>query len=219
VSNNASSRRKRLCPQMFFHSASPARKLVEFQTKATIFAQGDAARSVIYIQEGRIKLSVFSATGGEAVVAILGPDDFLGEGCLTDQPVRIGTATAIAPSTLLVIERDEMIRALHQEHEFFRRFVLYIVSRNIRVEEDLVDQLLNSAEKRLARTLLLLARPRKDDQREEIVPQVTQETLAEMVGTTRTRVNVFMNRFKKRGFISYSNGLHINRSLLSAVTS
>ena len=203
--------------QLFLESAGVARKVVEFPIKATVFAQGDPAKTVMYIQKGRVKLSVVNESGKEAVVAVLGLGDFLGEGCLTGQPIRIGTATAIAPSTLLVIEKDEMIRVLHEEHELSDRFISYILSRNIRVEEDLVDQLFNSTEKRLARTLLLLARYGKENQPEKVVPKVSQEVLAEMIGTTRSRVNLFMNKFKKLGFIKYNGGLHIDSSLLSVV--
>jgi CRP-like cAMP-binding protein len=160
---------------------------------------------------------VVDATGKEAVVAILGPGDFFGEGCLTGEPIRIGTATAIAPRTLLVIEKDEMIRALHEEHELSDRFITYMLSRTIRIEADLVDQLFNSTEKRLARTLLMLARYGKENHPEKVVPKVSQEILAEMIGTTRSRVNLFMNKFKKLGFIKYNGGLHIDSSLLSVV--
>jgi CRP/FNR family transcriptional regulator, cyclic AMP receptor protein len=203
--------------QVFLDSAGVARKVVDFQIKAMIFAQEDLAKSVMYIQKGRVKLSVVNATGKEAVVAVLGPGDFLGEGCLRDQPIRMATATAIAPSTLLVIEKNEMIRVLHEEHELSDRFISYILSRTIRVEEDLVDQLFNSTEKRLARTLLLLARYGKENQPQQVVPKVSQEILAEMIGTSRSRVNLFMNKFKKLGFIRYNGGLHINSSLLNVV--
>ena len=203
--------------QQFLDSAGVARKVVEYQVKTTIFAQGNPAKSVMYIQKGRIKLSVVNATGKEAVLGVLGPGDFLGEGCLRDQPIRMGTATAIAPSTLLLIEKEEMIRVLHEEHELSDHFISYILSRNIRVEEDLVDQLFNSTEKRLARTLLLLARYGKENQPEKVVPKVSQEILAEMIGTTRSRVNLFMNKFKKLGFIKYNGELHINSSLLNIV--
>ena len=203
--------------QLFLDSAGVARKLVEFPVKASIFAQGDAAKTVLYIQKGRVKLSVVNESGKEAVVAVLGPDDFLGEGCLTGQPIRIATATAIAPSTLLVIEKREMTRVLHEEHELSDRFISYMLARNVRVEEDLVDQLFNSTEKRLARTLLLLAQYGKENQPEKVVPKISQEILAEMIGTTRSRVNLFMNKFKKLGFIRYNGGLHIDSSLLSVV--
>jgi len=150
-------------------------------------------------------------------VAVLGPGDFFGEGCLAGQPIRIGTATAITPATLLVIEKKEMMRLLHHEHEFSDRFITYMLSRNIRIEEDLVDQLFNSSEKRLARTLLLLARYGTEDKPQRVLPKIAQETLAEMVGTTRSRVNFFMNKFRKLGFIKYNGGLQINTSLLSVV--
>ena len=204
--------------QLFLDSAGVAKKVAEFRVKATIFAQGDPAKTVMYIQKGRVKLSVVNAIGKEAVVAVLGAGDFLGEGCLTGQPIRIGTATAIAPSTLLVIEKHEMVRVLHEEHELSDRFISYMLSRNTRVEADLVDQLFNSTEKRLARTLLLLARYGKEDnQPEKVVAKISQETLAEMIGTTRSRVNLFMTKFKRLGFIHDDGGLHINPSLLSVV--
>ena len=155
--------------------------------------------------------------GKEAVVAVLGPGDFFGEGCLAGQPIRIGTATTVTPTTALVIEKEEMIRALHDEHAFSDRFITYMLSRNIRIEEDLVDQLFNSSEKRLARTLLLLARYGKEDKPQRLLPKIPQETLAEMIGTTRPRVNFFMNKFRKLGFIKYNGGLQINTSLLSVV--
>jgi CRP/FNR family transcriptional regulator, cyclic AMP receptor protein len=203
--------------QHFLDSAGVARKVVEFQIKKTIFAQGDPAKTVLYIQKGRVKLSVVNGVGREAVVAVLGPGDFFGEGCLASQPIRIGTAIAIAPSTLLVIEKEQMTRVLHEERELSDRFISYMLSRNIRIEEDLVDQLFNSSEKRLARTLLLLARYGKEDKPQKMVPKVSQEMLAEMVGTTRSRVNFFMNKFRKLGFIKYNGGLHVESSLLSVV--
>jgi CRP-like cAMP-binding protein len=190
---------------------------VEYQGKATIFAQGDSSKHVIYIQKGGVKLSVVNEVGREAVVAMLGPGDFFGEGCLSGQKICIGTATATTPTTVLAIERDEMVRVLHAEHEFSDRFIKYMLSRNIRVEADLVDQLFNSTEKRLARTLLLLARYGKKDQPQKVLAKISQETLAEMIGTTRSRVNLFMNKFKKLGFIDTNDGLHINSSLLSVV--
>jgi len=193
--------------QVFLDSAGVARKVVQYQIKKTIFGQGDPAKSVMYIQKGRVKLSVVNATGKEAVVAVLGPGDFFGEGCLAGQSIRIGTATAIAASTVLVIEKKEMNRVLHQEHELSDRFISYILSRNIRVEEDLVDQLFNSTEKRLARTLLMLARYGKEDQPQKVLAKVSQQTLAEMIGTTRSRVNLFMNKFKRLGFIDTNGGL------------
>ena len=185
--------------------------------KETVFAQGDPAENVMYIQEGGVKLTVVNEPGKEAVVAILGPGDFLGEGCLAGQSTCIATATTIAPTTVLVIEKNEMIRVLHEEHEFSDRFISYVLSRNIRVEEDLIDQLFNSTEKRLARTLLLLARYGKESQSQKVIPKVSQEMLAEMIGTTRSRVNLFMNKFRKLGFIKYNGEIHINDSLLSVV--
>ena len=203
--------------QAFLESAGLARKVAEFAKKETIFSQGDLCKDVLYIQKGGVRLSVVNEAGKEAVVAVLGPGDFFGEGCLAGQPIRIGTATAIAPTTALVIEKKEMIRVLHHEHEFSDRFITYMLSRNIRIEEDLVDQLFNSSEKRLARTLLLLARYGTEDKPQRVLPKVAQETLAEMVGTTRSRVNFFMNKFRKLGFIKYNGGLQINTSLLSVV--
>jgi CRP/FNR family transcriptional regulator, cyclic AMP receptor protein len=162
-------------------------------------------------------LSVVNEVGREAVVAIWGPGDFLGEGCLSGQPVRMGTATAVTPTTLLVFEKQETVRVLHAEHELSDRFITYMLSRNLRTEQDLIDRLFNSTEKRLARTLLLLARYGKQDQPEAAVPKVSQEVLAEMIGTTRSRVNLFMNKFKKLGFIHYNGGLQVHTSLLSVV--
>jgi CRP/FNR family transcriptional regulator, cyclic AMP receptor protein len=202
--------------QAFLDSAGVARKVTEFSKKQAIFTQGDPAKNVLYIQKGGVRLSVVNETGKEAVVAVLGPGDFFGEGCLAGQPIRIGSATAIAPTTLLVIEKKEMSRVLHSEHAFSDRFISYMLSRNIRVEEDLVDQLFNSSEKRLARTLLLLARYGEDEP-QKVLAKISQETLAEMVGTTRSRVNFFMNKFRKLGFIKYNGGLHIDTSLLSVV--
>jgi CRP/FNR family transcriptional regulator, cyclic AMP receptor protein len=203
--------------QAFLESAGVARKVAEFQRGEAVFTQGEPAKRVYYIQKGGVKLSVVSAAGKEAVVAILGPGDFFGEGCMAGQPVRMGSATTITPATLLVIEKEEMIRVLHQEHALSDRFISHMLGRNIRIEEDLVDQLFNSREKRLARTLLLLARYGKQEPPHGVIPQVSQETLAEMVGTTRSRVNFFMNKFRKLGFIEYNGGLKINNSLLSVV--
>jgi CRP/FNR family cyclic AMP-dependent transcriptional regulator len=203
--------------QAFLDSAGLARRVVEYRRSETIYSQGEPTENVLYIQKGGIKLSVVNEVGKEAVVAMLGPGDFFGEGGMAGQLVRMGTATAITPTTLLVIEKEEMIRVLHAEHEFSDRFVAYMLTRNIRVEQDLIDQLFNSSEKRLARTLLLLAQYGKQDQPQKVVAKISQETLAEMIGTTRSRVNFFMNKFKKMGFIGYNGGLHINASLLSVV--
>jgi CRP/FNR family cyclic AMP-dependent transcriptional regulator len=203
--------------QAFLDSAGVARKVVEFKKKETIFSQGDQAKNVLYIQKGGVRLSVVNETGKEAVVGVLGEGDFFGEGCLAGQPLRIGTANAITPTTVMMIEKKEMIRVLHDEHAFSDRFITYMLARNIRIEEDLVDQLFNSSEKRLARTLLLLARYGKEDKPQRVLPKIPQEMLAEMVGTTRSRVNFFMNKFRKLGFIKYNGGLQINTSLLSVV--
>jgi CRP/FNR family cyclic AMP-dependent transcriptional regulator len=203
--------------QTFLESAGVARTIVEFQAKDNIFSQGDVGKDIMYIQKGTVKLSVVSKTGKEAIVAMLKPGDFLGEGALAGQSVRIATATSATAVTLLAINLKEMIRVLHAEHAFSDRFIAYMVGRNIRIEEDLIDQLFNSSEKRLARTLLLLARYGNHEKPQFVLPKVSQETLAEMVGTTRSRVNFFMNKFKKLGFINYDGGLHVNDSLLSVV--
>ncbi|HEY7450793.1 MAG TPA: Crp/Fnr family transcriptional regulator [Vicinamibacterales bacterium] len=190
---------------------------MEFRRLAVIFAQGDPCDSVMYIQKGAVRLSVLSHSGKEAIVAMLGPGDFLGEGALAGQPVRMGTATAVAVSTVLILPKQQMTRLLHEEPGFSDRFIQYMLSRNLRIEEDLVDQLFNSSEKRLARTLLLLARYGKEDKPHRVLPKLSQEMLAEMIGTTRSRVNFFMNKFRKLGFIEYNGGLKINTSLLSVV--
>jgi len=203
--------------QAFLDSAGVARKLTEFERAEVVYAQGDSANGVMYLQRGSVKLTVVNENGKEAVVGILGPGDFFGEGCLAGQPVRMGTATAITPSTVLLIEKKEMFRVLHEEHALSDRFIRFMLARNIRIEEDLVDQLFNSSEKRLARTLLLLARYGREDKPHGVLPKMSQETLAEMVGTTRSRVNFFMNKFRKLGFIEYNGGLQINTSLLSVV--
>ena len=203
--------------KIFLDSAGLGRRVAKFLGKETVFAQGDPAKNVLYIQEGGVKLTVVNETGKEAVVAILGPGDFFGEGCLAGQTICIATATAIAPTTVLVIEKSEMIRVLHGEHEFSDRFIAHMLARNIRVEEDLIDQLFNSSEKRLARTLLLLARYGTPGLPQKVLPKVSQEMLAEMIGTTRSRVNFFMNKFRKLGFIQYDGEIRVNDSLLSVV--
>jgi CRP/FNR family transcriptional regulator, cyclic AMP receptor protein len=204
--------------QAFLDSAGVARKVVEYRSSQNVFSQGDPTSSVLYIQKGGVKLTVVNEVGKEAVLAILGPGDFFGEGGMAGQSVRMGTATEITPTTLLVVEKSEMIRVLHTEHAFSDRFVSYMLSRNIRIEEDLIDQLFNSSEKRLARTILLLARYGKEDQPDGVLPKVSQETLAEMIGTTRSRVNFFMNKFRRLGFIQYNNGgLQVHKSFLSVV--
>ena len=203
--------------QAFLDSAGVARKIVEYRRSEIIFAQGDPCDSVLYIQKGGVKLSVLSKTGREAVVAMLGPGDFFGEGCLAGQPTRMGSATAITGSTILVVDKDHMVRLLHKQHSLSDRFITHMLARNIRIEEDLVDQLFNSSEKRLARTLLLLARYGEQDKPQKAVPKISQATLAEMVGTTRSRVNFFMNKFKRLGFIEYKDGLKVHNSLLTVV--
>ena len=203
--------------QAFLDSAGRARRVVKYRRGEVVFSQGDPCDDVRYIQSGGIKLSVLSRTGKEAVVAMLEPGDFFGEGALAGQSIRIGSATATIPSTVLIIEKDAMIRLLHEQHDFSDRFISYMLARNIRIEADLVDHLFNSSEKRLARTLLLLARYGMQDNAQRTLPKISQETLAEMVGTTRSRVNYFMNKFRKLGFIEYNGGLTINSSLFSVV--
>jgi CRP-like cAMP-binding protein len=201
----------------FLESAGVSRRIVRFARGTVVFAQGAQANNVFYIQEGGVKLSVLSSAGKEAVVAILGPSDFFGEGCLAGQTLRMGTATALVPTTVLRIPKAEMMRTLHEQSALSDRFIAHMLARNIRIEEDLVDQLFNSSEKRLARTLLLLARYGDADTRPRVLPKLSQATLAEMVGTTRSRVNFFMNKFRKLGFIHYNGGLTIHSSLLSVV--
>jgi CRP/FNR family cyclic AMP-dependent transcriptional regulator len=214
---NKSSKIEVFSTQAFLDSAGVARKVREFKKAEVVYSQGDNARSVMYLQEGGVKLSVLSEVGKEAVVAILEPGDFFGEGCLAGQTVRMGTASTVAPSTVLIIEKSEMFKVLHEQHDLSDRFISFMLARNIRIEEDLIDQLFNSSEKRLARTLLLLARYGKEDQLHGVLPKVSQETLAEMIGTTRSRVNFFMNKFRKLGFIKYNGVLQVNTSLLSIV--
>ena len=203
--------------QAFLDLAGVTRKIKEFKKAEVVYSQGDAAKSVMYLQEGGVKLSVVNEVGKEAVVGILGTGDFFGEGSLAGQSVRMGTATAITRSIVLVIEKNEMFKVLHEQHAFSDRFITFMLARSIRVEEDLIDQLFNSSEKRLARTLLLLARYGKEDKPHAVLPKVSQETLAEMIGTTRSRVNFFMNKFRKLGFIKYNGTVQINTSLLSVV--
>jgi CRP/FNR family cyclic AMP-dependent transcriptional regulator len=203
--------------QAFLDSVGLTRRVAKYRRSQRIYSQGDAASNVLYIREGSVKLSVVNPFGKEAVVAIHGPGDFLGEGSIVYQSVRMSTATAITPTTLLAIEKDEMVRALHAEHEFSDHFISYMVSRNIRTEEALIDQLFNSSEKRLARALLLLTQYGRRDEPLKWLPKVSQEMLAEMIGVTRTRVSFFMTKFKKLGFIGYEGGLHINPSLLSVI--
>ena len=203
--------------QAFLESSGIARKIVDYERADAIFTQGDPCDHVMYIQKGGIKLSVLSKAGREAVVAMLEPGEFFGEGCLAGQPVRMGTATATTESTILLIDKNQMVRLLHKQHALSDRFIAHMLARNIRIEEDLIDQLFNSSEKRLARTLLLLARYGKHDKPVRAVPPISQATLAEMVGTTRSRVNFFMKKFQRLGFIDYADGLKVNHSLLTVV--
>ncbi|HWF37872.1 MAG TPA: Crp/Fnr family transcriptional regulator [Candidatus Acidoferrales bacterium] len=203
--------------EKYLTSAGISRKIVNYRKGQTIFSQGDSSRAVLYIQQGAVKLTVTSFRGKEAVIALLYPGEFVGEGCIAGQPLRVATASAVEPTTVLSIAKQEMIRVIHEEHEFSDRFVAHMLKRNVRVEEDLADQLFNSSEKRLARALLLIARYGKAEQPEKMVAKISQETLAEMVGTTRSRVSFFMNKFRKLGYIKYNGGLHINSSLLRVV--
>jgi CRP-like cAMP-binding protein len=189
----------------------------EYQKNQTVFSQGSRADAVFYIEKGKVKLTVLSARGKEAVVAILGNGDFFGEGCLAGQPLRMATAASITECSILRVQKETMIRMLHNEPAWSERFMAYLLSRNVRIEEDLVDQLFNSSEKRLARILLLLTQFGKDGQHEQVVPKISQETLAEMVGTTRSRVSFFMNKFRKLGFVEYNGGLQVHSSLLNVV--
>jgi len=195
------------------------RKIVVFQKKQTIFVQGDSSDAIFYIQKGKISLTVVSQSGKEATIGVLNEGDFFGEACLTGQPLRTSSATAMTECSVMRIEKKSMIEVLHREHAFSDMFVAYLLTRNIRYEEALVDQLFNSSEKRLARMLLLLAQFGKEGTPETVIPKISQETLAEMVGTTRSRVSFFMNRFRKLGFIDYEGGtgLQVHSSLLSVV--
>ncbi len=202
----------------FLESAGLGKRVVAYARKEIVFSQGDPCDSVMYLRSGTVQLSVLSHSGKEAVIGTLGPGDFLGEGALAGHPIRLETATAMAETTVLVVPKRQMIRLLHSQHAFSDRFIAHMLGRNARLEADLVDQLFNSSEKRLARTLLLLARYGNGDKPLGKVPKISQETLAEMVGTTRSRVNFFMNKFKKLGFVEYNGGgLKVNPSLLTVV--
>jgi CRP/FNR family cyclic AMP-dependent transcriptional regulator len=203
--------------QRFLESTGTAKRIVKYGPSDKVFSQGDAATSVMYIQRGGVKLSVLSTTGKEAVIAMLGPGDFFGEACLAGQPLRIATAMTLTAATVLIVGKQKMIQVLRRQSGLSDRFITHVLARHIRIEEDLVDQLFNSSEKRLARTLLLLARYGKTAKPQRVVPKVSQKALAEMVGTTRSRVNFFMNKFKELGFIEYNGGLTINTSLLNVV--
>jgi CRP/FNR family transcriptional regulator, cyclic AMP receptor protein len=189
----------------------------QYRNRQVVFSQGDAADAVFFIQSGRVELTVVSTRGKQAVIGILNAGSFFGEGCLASQPLRMATAIAIGPASIIRVGKSTMVRVLHQDPAFAELFTAYLLSRNVRIEEDLVDQLFNSAEKRLARTLLLLAHFGKDSKPESVIPKVSQETLAAMVGTTRSRVSHFMNRFRKMGFVEYNGGLQVHRALLTVV--
>jgi CRP/FNR family transcriptional regulator, cyclic AMP receptor protein len=204
-------------PQAFLATIGVGRKVVLFPLKQTVFVQGDAADAVFYIQAGKVKLTVVSKTGKEATIGILNEGSFFGEGSLAGQAFRMCSATAMTDCAVLRIDKKAMMHALHREHEFSDMFVSYLLARNIRYEEDLVDQLFNSSEKRLARILLLLARFGKEGKPESVVPKISQDVLAQMIGTTRSRVSYFMNRFRKLGFIHYNGGLQVHSSLLNVV--
>jgi len=204
-------------PVAFLDGAGVPKTVVVFDAGQPIYSQGGVSDTVMYVQAGEVKLSVISKTGKEAIVAVLGAGNFFGEGALAGQPLRIGSATAHTACTVVTVNKSDMRRLLHDEHEMSDGFIAHLLTRNVRIEEDLIDQLFNSAEKRLARTLLLLARYGEEHAPQRVIPKISQETLAEMVGTTRSRVNFFMNRFKKLGFISTDGGLQVNNSLLSVV--
>jgi CRP/FNR family transcriptional regulator, cyclic AMP receptor protein len=209
---------RRFDPKAFLATIGDGRKILEFEKGETIFAQGDIADAVFYVQKGKIKLTVVSQTGKEATVGVLGEGSFFGEGSLAGQGFRMGSASAMTDCTILRIDKQPMVEALHREHSFSDLFVSHLLARNIRYEEDLVDQLFNSSEKRLARILLLLAHFGKEGKPEPVIPKITQESLAEMVGTTRSRVSFFMNRFKKLGFVEYDgSGMKVHSSLLNVV--
>src|SRR6266487_1725161 len=214
-------KRRHFDPNVFLATLGQGRKLISIAKKQAVFVQGDLTDAVFFIKKGKLKLTVVSKTGKEATIAILGPGDFFGEGSLAGQPLRMGSATAMTDCDVLRIDKLAMMQALHREHAFSDMFVAYLLARNIRYEEDLVDQLFNSSEKRLARVLLMLARFGKEGEQETVVPKISQETLAAMVGTTRSRVIFFMNRFRKMGFIDYTGGedggLQVHSSLLNVV--
>ena len=201
----------------YLKTAGLKKTLVSYRKGQNIFSQGEKSGSVFYLQTGAVKIAVTSSAGKEAVVAVLHAGDFFGEGCVAGQPLRVSTATAMESSSALAIEKEEMIRVIHEEREFSDRFVAHMLKRNVRIEEDLVDQLFNSSEKRLARALLLVARYGSDEQPQRIVAKISQETLAQMVGTTRSRVSYFMNKFRRLGFIKYNGGIHVHDSLLRVI--
>ncbi len=201
----------------FLNAPGVSKTIVDYPVGQPVFAQGDPCDAVLYVHHGSVKLAVVSPGGKEAVVGVVGPGDFFGEGALAGQPLRLATATAMTPSRILVIPKRSMVRLLHQQHTLSDRFIAYMLARNNRLEEDLVDQLFNNSEKRLARTLLMLARYGKPDGPRRVLPRISQEVLAEMIGTTRARVNVFMNKFRRLGFIDYKGSITVHDSLLSVV--
>jgi CRP/FNR family cyclic AMP-dependent transcriptional regulator len=210
-------RMAKFSPQKFLAQVGKGKKTLTCPKKRIIFSQGDAADAVFYLQTGQVKLTVISSQGEEAIVAMLEPGSFFGEGCLAGQLVCMVTATAVGNSVLVRIDKQAMIRVLHDEPSFSELFLTYLLSRNIRIQEDLVDQLFNSSEKRLARVLLLLAHFGKEGKADAIIPKISQDMLAEMIGTTRSRVSFFMNKFRKLGFLEYNGGLHVHSSLLNVV--
>jgi CRP-like cAMP-binding protein len=204
-------------PKLFLAKVGKGRAIAEYRKNQVIFAQSDSAEAIFYIQKGKVKLTVVSHNGKEAVIAILGVGDFLGEGCLAGRPLYLGTATTMSECSIVRLEKSATVRVLREQPAFTEMFLTYLLSRNIRIEEDLVDQLFNSSEKRLARMLLLLANFGKESKPEPVIAKISQETLAEMIGTTRSRVSFFMNKFRKLGFIEYNGGLHVHSSLLNIV--
>ncbi len=204
-------------PNLFLAKVGEGRKIVDYSKNQVVFSQAERADAIFYIQKGKVKLTVVSNAGKEAVIAILGAGDFLGEGSLAGRPLRMATATAMSDCSIVRLEKAAMLRVLHEEPAFSEIFLAYVLSRNMRIEEDLVDQLFNSSEKRLARVLLLLANFGKEAKQEPLIATISQETLAEMIGTTRSRVSFFMNKFRKMGFIEYNGGLHVHSSLLNVV--
>jgi CRP/FNR family cyclic AMP-dependent transcriptional regulator len=213
----AGKRRRNFNPKTFLSTIDGGRTIATLTKKQRVFVQGDSSDAVFYIQKGKVRLSVVSKSGKEATIGVLNDRDFFGEGCLTGQPLRMCTATAMTDCVVMRIDKKSMMAVLHQEHAFSDMFVAHLLTRNIRYEEDLVDQLFNSSEKRLARILLLLAHFGKDGTPEVAIPKISQETLAEMVGTTRSRINLFMNKFRKLGFVRYNGGLEVHSSLLNVV--
>jgi CRP/FNR family cyclic AMP-dependent transcriptional regulator len=204
-------------PKVFLTRIETGKTTRAYRSKQVIFSQGDAGNAVFYVQSGKIKLTVVSTRGKEAVIGVLEEGSFFGEGCLAGQPLRMSTAIALEASSIVRVDKKTMVATLHRDPEFSELFIAYLLSRNVRIEEDLVDQLFNSSEKRLARILLLLAHFGKESKPENVIPAVSQETLAAMVGTTRSRVSYFMNRFRKMGFIEYNGGLHVHSALLTVV--